>query len=120
MKILIVDDSKVMRALVRRALRRAGYGNHEVVEAADGNEGHVAFESERPGLVLSDWNMPGANGLELLSRVRDGGSGVPFIFVTTEGTPEMRAEAEARGATGFLIKPFTTDAMEAALAPHLE
>lgn len=119
MKILICDDSKVMRSLVRRTLRRAGYGSHDIVEAGDGKEGKVVFDNESPGLVLSDWNMPEMNGLEFLKSVRGDGSKVPFVFVTTEGTAEMRAKADEAGATGFLVKPFTEDDVTSALDTYL-
>ena len=119
MKILICDDSKVMRSLVRRTLRRAGYGSHEIVEAADGKEGKVVFDNESPGLILSDWNMPEMNGLQFLEAVRGDGSNVPFVFVTTEGTPEMRTKADVAGATGFLVKPFTEEDVSSALDAYL-
>lgn len=119
MKILIVDDSKVMRSIVRRALRQAGYGDHKVVEACDGKEGLDVFEDESPGLVLSDWNMPELNGLQFLQKLREDDPRTPFIFVTTEGTPEMRAQAAASGAAGFIVKPFTEQDVTNALDQYL-
>ena len=107
MKILIVDDSRVMRSIVRRALRQAGYGSHEVVEACDGKEGLCVYDNESPGLVLSDWNMPEMNGMEFLEKLRADGANVPFVFITTEGTPEQRALATGAGACGLIVKPFS-------------
>lgn len=107
MKILVVDDSKVMRSLIRRALRRAGYGGHELVEAANGAQAHEAHDREQPDLILSDWNMPDLNGLELLCQLREAGSVVPFVFVTTEGTSDRHILARDAGAAGFLVKPFS-------------
>ena len=59
MTILVVDDSSVMRKIVIRSLRQAGYGDHEVVEAEDGAEALASIRSSTPDVVLSDWNMPG-------------------------------------------------------------
>ncbi len=119
MKILIVDDSKVMRSIVRRSLRQCGYGKHDVVEAENGKEALVVYDNESPGLVLCDWNMPEMNGIEFLESLRGDGANVPFVFVTTEGTPEMRAQASGAGATGFIVKPFTEDDVTGALDAYL-
>src|SRR5690349_19034033 len=102
MKILIADDSRVMRQIVTRTLRQAGYEGHELVEAADGRQAYDAAIAESPDLVLSDWNMPEMTGVEVLRALRAGGHKVPFGFVTSEGTPEMRQQAEDAGAL-FLI-----------------
>jgi two-component system chemotaxis response regulator CheY len=66
MKILVVDDSRVMRQIVARTLRQAGHGGHEIVEADTGRAGLEAVAAHRPDLVLSDWNMPEMSGLEFL------------------------------------------------------
>ena len=117
MKILIVDDSKVMRTLVRRALRQAGYGSNTLLEAGNGCEAIEVIDCENPDIVLSDWNMPEMNGLELLTKIREDGCRVPFVFVTTEGTQKMRDTAAEAGASSFLVKPFTSDDVSAALDP---
>ncbi|HVS67797.1 MAG TPA: response regulator [Mycobacteriales bacterium] len=109
MKILVVDDSKAMRMIVMRTLRQAGYEDHELLQAENGSEGLSMVESESPGLVLSDWNMPEMNGLEFLKTLRQRGSDVPFGFVTSEGTPAMREQASDAGALFLIAKPFTAD-----------
>ncbi len=119
MKILIVDDSKAMRMIVMRHLRQAGYGDATFVEATNGAEGLDVARSESPDLILSDWNMPEMNGHEFLSSLRAGGNPVRFGFVTSEGTPEMRAKALQAGAEFLISKPFTVEAFEAALAGAL-
>ena len=93
MKILIVDDSKAMRMIVTRTLRQAGFADHDYLEAADGAEGLAVVQSERPDLVLSDWNMPDVNGIEFLQKLRASGNEVRFCFVTSESTDAMRALA---------------------------
>lgn len=119
MKILIADDSRVMRQIVTRTLRQAGYEGHELVEAENGRELFTAATTHEPDLVLSDWNMPEMNGLEALRAVRAAGLNMPFGFVTTEGTPEMRKMAEDAGALFLITKPFTAESFKEILGPIL-
>ena len=109
MKILVADDSRVMRQIVIRTLRQAGYDDHDIVEAEDGRDAYDKVQAENPDLVLSDWNMPNMTGLECLQALRSAGSGVPFGFVTSEGSPEMREQAASAGALFLIAKPFTAD-----------
>jgi two-component system chemotaxis response regulator CheY len=117
MKILIVDDSKAMRMIVRRTLRQAGFGDHVVTEANNGKEALEAVRQSVPDLILSDWNMPEMNGIELLDSLRAEGVSVKFGFVTTERTPEMRARATESGAAFLIVKPFTPEDFKEALTP---
>lgn len=111
MRILVVDDSRVMRQIVIRTLRQAGYDGHELIEAGNGAEALDLVQSQAPDLVLSDWNMPEMTGIELLRALRSTNQHVPFGFVTSEGTPEMRTIAEESGALFLLAKPFTPDSL---------
>ena len=119
MKILIADDSRVMRQIVIRTLRQAGYDGHDIVEAEDGADALSKIGSEQPDLVLSDWNMPNMTGIECLQALRSSGSSVPFGFVTSEGSPEMRERAANAGALFLIAKPFTADMFAEALKPIL-
>ncbi|MEZ5218684.1 MAG: response regulator [Ilumatobacteraceae bacterium] len=119
MKILIVDDSKAMRMIVRRTLRQAGFEDHDVDEAENGREGLSKVESYQPDLVLSDWNMPELNGIDFLRNLRAAGNQVKFGFVTSEGTAEMREMAASNGAKFLIAKPFDGDTFREVLAPHL-
>ena len=116
MEFLIVDDSKAMRMIVSRVLRQAGHDGATFREAADGAEGLAAVRESRPDLVLSDWNMPEMDGLAFLRALRAEGIDVPFGFVTSESTPEMRETAITAGASFLVAKPFTADAFQEALA----
>jgi two-component system chemotaxis response regulator CheY len=116
MKILIADDSRVMRQIVQRTLRQAGYVGHDIVEAEDGQDALTKAGEHNPDLVLSDWNMPNKTGIELLRALRAGGSQVPFGFVTSEGSQEMREQAEQAGALFLIAKPFTAESFDAALS----
>ena len=119
MKILIADDSRVMRQIVTRTLRQAGFDGHDLVEASDGQEALDKALAEKPDLVLSDWNMPQLTGVEVLRQLRANGVQVPFGFITSEGSPEMRKVAEAAGALFLVTKPFTADTFRDVLDPIL-
>ena len=119
MKILVADDSRVMRQIVIRTLRQAGFSGHDIVEAEDGADGFEKVQTEKPDLVLSDWNMPNKTGIDFLRDLRGSGNQTPFGFVTSEGSEEMRSIADQAGALFLIAKPFTADAFEAALAPVL-
>jgi two-component system, chemotaxis family, chemotaxis protein CheY len=108
MRLVVADDSTVMRRIVIRTLRQAGF-DAEVLEVADGRAAYVAAIEEQPDLVLSDWNMPDMTGIESLRAIRAAGSGVLFGFVTSESSEAMRAEAEAAGAAFLITKPFTPE-----------
>lgn len=120
MKVLVADDSRVMRQIVIRTLRQAGYDWWEISEAADGRSAYDAVVADPPALVLSDWNMPEMTGMELLQSLRGAGVDVPFAFVTSEGSPEMRAQAEEAGALFLIAKPFTADVFRETIDPYLE
>jgi two-component system chemotaxis response regulator CheY len=119
MKILIVDDSRVMRSIVTRTLRQAGYDDHDVVQAANGVEALDVIADEEPDLVLCDWNMPEMNGIELLHTLRGQGDTTPFGFVTSEGSAQMRERAAEAGALFLIAKPFTAEVFAEVLEPVL-
>jgi two-component system chemotaxis response regulator CheY len=99
----------VMRRIVVRTLRQAGFDVSDIIEASDGRQAYEMVMTEGPDLVLSDWNMPEMTGIESLRAIRSAGSNVLFGFVTSEGSEEMRAEAAAAGAAFLIAKPFTAD-----------
>ena len=117
--VLIVDDSKAMRLIVRRSLRQAGYAELQVDEATNGKEGLEMILKAPPYLVLCDWNMPEMTGIELLTELRSQQNGVRFGFVTTEASPEMRERATAQGALFLIAKPFTPEDLSKILDPIL-
>lgn len=116
-KILIVDDSKAMRMIVRRSLIQAGFTNLEVIEANNGAEALQMVEQQSPDVVLSDWNMPEMKGIELLKSLRAKGRKVPLGFITSESSPEIHQQAVDSGASFVIVKPFTFAAIELALKP---
>ncbi len=109
MRVLVADDSMVMRRIVVRTMRQAGFDVSDIIEASDGRQAYETVMTQNPDLVLSDWNMPEMTGIESLRAIRAAGSNVLFGFVTSEGSEEMRAEAAAAGAAFLIAKPFTAD-----------
>ncbi|WP_182112618.1 MULTISPECIES: response regulator [unclassified Actinotalea] len=118
MRVLVTDDSRVMRQIVIRTLRQAGF-EWEVLEAPDGAAGLAVVREQDPDLVLSDWNMPEMTGIELLRAMRGAGIDTPFGFVTSEGSAEMRAQAEAEGALFLIAKPFSAEVFRDTIEPFL-
>ncbi len=119
MDILVVDDSKVMRSLVQRAIRQAGYRGLEFGEAENGVQALQKLTEVQPKLVLSDWNMPEMTGIEFLQQVRAGANKVPFGFITSESSAQIREMAVENGAQFIITKPFTSDDVQEALTPFL-
>jgi two-component system chemotaxis response regulator CheY len=116
-KLLIVDDSKAMRMIVRRALRQANILEHSVDEAANGEEALEKLKAGGYDLVLADWNMPQMNGIDLLKSVKSSGISVHFGFITSEGTGDIRETAMTNGAQFLIVKPFTPEAIFEVLKP---
>jgi two-component system chemotaxis response regulator CheY len=117
--VLIVDDSRAMRMIVRRTLRQAGFNNINVLEAENGNDALSKLAEFPPDLVLSDWNMPDMDGLALLTELRRH-TKVPFCFITAQGSVEMRERARAAGATALISKPFTAETFTEILSPYMQ
>jgi two-component system, chemotaxis family, chemotaxis protein CheY len=114
--ILIVDDSRAMRMIVKRVLGQTGYADSTFLEASDGAEALALIKAGKPDLVLSDWNMPEMTGIELLHALRAERIAVRFGFVTSECTPDMREQAIAGGALFLIAKPFTAASFEDVLS----
>lgn len=117
MQALVVDDSRAMRAILKRLLGQIGF---EAVEEAE--NGKAALERLEGGLTpdvaLLDWNMPEMNGLELVRAIRSRGelASLPLMMVTTETEVHQVEAALMAGANEYIMKPFTQDALAAKLA----
>ena len=108
MNILLVDDSKAMRVMVRRALQETGMCDLRVEEAANGSDALAKLAQGLPDLILSDWSMPEMNGVELLRELRSRGCGVKFGFVMSRAASgPMREKAFEAGAQFLLERPFS-------------
>lgn len=117
MEILLVDDSKTMRMIVQRTIRQAGFAGLSFVEAENGAQALEKLQTYAPTVILSDWNMPEMTGIEFLQKARNAGVTIPFGFITSEGSDEIRETAQKAGAQFLITKPFTPEDVEAALRP---
>lgn len=123
---MIVDDSAVMRKVIERALRQSGI---ELTEVLHAGSGHEALEHLRDpanvaaglGLILSDINMPGMDGLEFLEQRKKEGlaPNTPVVMITTEGSEQLVLRAIAAGARNYLCKPFSLEQVRARVLPLL-
>lgn len=104
---LVVDDFATMRRIVSNLLREAGVTH--ITEAENGAEALRKLEAGGIKFVISDWNMPQMNGLELLQAVRGSSqlAPLPFLLVTAEARKENIVDAAQAGADGYIVKPFT-------------
>ena len=109
MRVLIADDSRAMRMIVLRTLRQTSLVIDEVLEVPDAPGVLAEMTDFRPDLILSDWNMPGMSGIELLELLRQNGDTTPFGFITVESSPAMRERAIDAGAAFLLVKPFDAE-----------
>ncbi len=107
MKVMVIDDSTMVRSMVGRALKASGY---EVVEASDGKDGLTKLAANDDlRLIVCDVNMPNMSGIEFLEAAHGRGSKVPVVMLTTEGQAELIEKAKALGARGWIVKPFKPD-----------
>jgi two-component system chemotaxis response regulator CheY len=113
---LVADDSSTMRKIILRSLNAVGVS--DITEAADGEEAIKLFGDGGFNLVLTDWNMPGKSGLEVIQAIRATNKEVPIIMVTTEAEKSRVLEAIQAGVSDYLVKPFTADTLREKLAKH--
>jgi|TARA_B100000242_G_scaffold242336_1_gene182446 two-component system chemotaxis response regulator CheY len=107
MKILVVDDFSTMRRIIKNLLRDLGFTN--IQEADDGNTALPMLQQGDFDFVVTDWNMPGMQGIDLLKEIRkdDKLSHLPVLMVTAEAKREQIIQAAQAGVNGYIVKPFT-------------
>ncbi|MCK5830001.1 MAG: chemotaxis response regulator CheY [Methylococcales bacterium] len=112
MKILVVDDFSTMRRIVKNLLRDLGFTN--TVEADDGKTALPILEAGGIDFLVTDWNMPGMTGIDLLKAVRANPDLVdlPVLMVTAEAKKEQIIMAAQAGVNGYVIKPFTAGTLK--------
>ncbi|MCK8067269.1 chemotaxis response regulator CheY [Cobetia sp. 1CM21F] len=120
LRILVVDDFPTMRRIVRNLLKELGFINVE--EAEDGQQALEFLNQGSFELVISDWNMPNLDGLEMLRRVRanPATTTLPVLMVTAEAKKENIIAAAQAGASGYVVKPFTAAVLEEKLGKVFE
>jgi two-component system chemotaxis response regulator CheY len=112
MKILIVDDFSTMRRIITNLLRDLGFTNTE--EADDGTTALPMLQADTFDFLITDWNMPGMQGIDLLKAVRADPKlqGLPVLMVTAESKRDQIIEAAQAGVNGYVVKPFTAATLE--------
>ncbi|MGD0883881.1 MAG: chemotaxis response regulator CheY [Thermodesulfovibrionales bacterium] len=112
MKILVIDDFSTMRRIVKNILKQLGFENIE--EAEDGVQAYSKLQNGGFGFVVSDWNMPNMDGIELLRKVRSDPAlkDIPFLMVTAEAEKEKVIEAIKSGVNNYIVKPFTAEVLK--------
>ena len=112
MKILVVDDFSTMRRIIKNLLRELGFNN--VSEADDGKTGLAALQNTEFDFLITDWNMPGMPGIDLLKAVRadEKLKSIPVLMVTAEAKKEQIIEAAQSGVNGYVVKPFTAQTLK--------
>ena len=111
MRILVVDDFSTMRRIIRNLLRELGFQN--IQEADDGNTAWPMLQAGNFDFLVTDWNMPGIPGIDLLKAVRadERLKTMPVLLVTAEAKREQIVEAAQAGVNGYIIKPFTAETL---------
>jgi len=112
MKFLVVDDFSTMRRIVKNLLHDLGYPN--VTEADDGKTALPMLQAGGFDFLISDWNMPGMSGLDLIKAVRSDTklAKLPVLMLTAEAKREQIIEAAQAGVNGYVIKPFTAETLK--------
>lgn len=107
LKILVVDDFSTMRRIVKNLLNELGFS--DITEADDGKTALPLLQGGQFDFVITDWNMPGMPGIELLRHIRadERLKGIPVLMVTAEAQREQIIEAAKAGVSGYIVKPFT-------------
>jgi two-component system response regulator MprA len=120
-RVLVVDDSGAIRALVRGAIEFGSRAKDvELVEAGDGAEALHVIEKTHVDVVCLDWSMPKIDGVEITKRLRAVGNDVPVIMITANAHDVSREAALAAGVTAYVVKPFRIAQLYAVVEPYLE
>ena len=120
MKILVVDYFSTMRRIVKNLLKQIGYVNIE--EAEDGALAYAKLKGGEFGFIVSDWNMPNMDGLDLLKKVRSDPElkDIPVLMVTAEAEKEKVITAIQAGVNNYIVKPFTGEVLKEKMDKILE
>ncbi|HAK87949.1 MAG TPA: response regulator [Nitrospiraceae bacterium] len=113
LKVLVVDDFPTMRRIVKNLLKQIGFEN--IDEAEDGVQALNKLKSGNYGLIVSDWNMPNMEGIDLLRNIRQEAEplkNIPFLMVTAEAEKEKVIEAIKAGVDNYIVKPFTAEVLK--------
>ncbi len=112
--VLVVDDSTVMRKIIKSNLKQMGFVSDNIVDAEDGEAALKKIGEASVDLVISDWNMPKMKGIDFLRQLRSetGHKNLPFLMVTSEAQKEKIIEAVQAGVSQYIVKPFNANQFE--------
>jgi two-component system, chemotaxis family, chemotaxis protein CheY len=116
--VLVADDSSTMRKIIIRSLQAIGVPN--TTEAKDGEEAISLFKQGGFDMVLTDWNMPGKTGLDVIREIRAQNTTVPIIMITTEAEKRRVLEAIQVGVSDYIIKPFEAEKLREKLSKFIQ
>jgi two-component system chemotaxis response regulator CheY len=113
MRILIVDDSSTMRRIIGNVVQQLGVAKDDFDEAEDGVVAWKLFQEKNDyDVVLTDWNMPNMNGLELVKHIRSADKSIPIVMITTEGGKGEVITALKAGVNNYIVKPFSAEILK--------
>jgi two-component system, chemotaxis family, chemotaxis protein CheY len=120
MRILVIDDFSTMRRIIKNILKQLGYT--ELEEAEDGEHALSKLREKPVQFIISDWNMPKMDGLELLKNIRNDSQlkEIPFLMVTAESEKENIMAAIGAGVSNYIVKPFTAEILKEKMDKVLE
>lgn len=109
--VLVVDDSLPMRSVIKKTVKASGFNVGQFFDASNGRDALAFLRQEWLDLVLTDYNMPGMDGLELIKEMKkdEALEGIPVVMVTTEGSQQRIKEFLENGAADYIKKPFTPE-----------
>lgn len=112
LRILTVDDNPTMRRIILNTLKRVGYS--DIIEASNGKDALAKLQVEKIDFVITDWDMPEMDGIELVSNIRksDEFKSLPVIMISTRSVKEDIIEALKTGVNSYIVKPFTPDTLK--------
>lgn len=120
MKILVVDDFSTMRRIIKNVLHELGFSNTD--EADDGKTALPMLQGGSYDFVITDWNMPGMQGIDLLKAIRSDAklAGTPVLMVTAEAKKDQIVMAAQAGVNGYIVKPFTAETLREKISKIFE
>lgn len=123
LRAMVIDDSRVMRNMVKLTLTQAEIAEFEFTEAGSGSEAVGLFDADKVDIIFVDWNMPGMNGIEFAREIRSmsWASHIPIVMITSEtGSEKMQNAYDKARITCYVTKPFTADEIREKVAPVID
>jgi two-component system chemotaxis response regulator CheY len=123
LRALVIDDSRVMRTIIKQSLHHTGLAEFEFTEAEDGADALARFRPNHVDILFVDWNMPKVNGIDFVRQVRSSADAghIPVVMITSERTMGRVEEAlDSAGADAYITKPFTVEELRRSLSKLIE